>query len=498
MKRILLAGIILLALAPLSLGDMIKEPNVSGQFYDSNAARLSAQIKSFFSAATIAPSAKDIRIILAPHAGYIYSGPVAAYGFKGVSKKSFKTVVVLAPSHYFALDGVSIWPQGSFKTPLGLIDVDQEFAEKLIAMDEKFTFQPAVFEREHSLEVELPFLQETFSDFKVVPVIMGQPDYGTVEKFAEGLNTMIGGRTDVLVVVSSDLSHYHDDAVARKMDHHTIAAMEQLDAKRLWKQCRVGTMEMCGYVPATVALLLAKKQNLKAELVRYANSGDVTQDKSRVVGYSALIFYSNGHDPVLSDQSAQAAQDTIAPLSVEQKKILIAIAKQTMEEYVRHGKVAPAKVSDPRLMAAEGAFVTINKHGQLRGCIGNIVTDNPLYQTVQNMAIAAATRDPRFPAVTAAELGELDVEVSVLSQPRVASDLNEIVMGKHGVIVSQGRAHQGVFLPQVATEFGWDREEFLSNLCVHKAGLPADAWKDPKTKLEIFTADVFSEHDVAH
>jgi len=163
---------------------------------------------------------------------------------------------------------------------------------------------------------------------------------------------------------------------------------------------------------------------------------------------------------------------------------------------VMAGKKYQPQITDPRLRQVEGAFVTIHKQGKLRGCIGNIVGRQPLYLTVRDMAIAAVSQDPRFTAVKEAELSEIDVEISVLSVPQVTTDIEGIEMGKHGVIVSRGFGHGGVFLPQVATETGWNREQFLSNLCAHKAGLPADAWKDPKTTIQTFTADVFSQQEV--
>ncbi|HOY09558.1 MAG TPA: AmmeMemoRadiSam system protein A, partial [Candidatus Omnitrophota bacterium] len=175
---------------------------------------------------------------------------------------------------------------------------------------------------------------------------------------------------------------------------------------------------------------------------------------------------------------------------------LIEIARKTIQDHILNGTVMSFQETDPRLSAEEGAFVTLHKRKALRGCIGNIVARGPLYLTVRDMAIAAATQDPRFPAVTKEELDQLDIEISVLSQPRRCRDVREIEMGTHGVIVRKGIFHQGVFLPQVATETGWNREQFLSNLCAHKAGLPPDAWKDPKIQIEIFTADVFSQQDL--
>lgn len=475
-----------------------KHPNVSGQFYDADPKRLSAQIDDFFAKAKVSPLDKHIDVVIAPHAGYMYSGAVAAYGFKAAQATRYKTVVILAPSHYFGFDGISVWEEGAFQTPLGTVEVDRDFAKKIIGRDEKIYFAPQAFEQEHSLEVEIPFLQKAFTDFKIVPVIMGQPSFALLERFAQALQEAVSDRRDVLVVVSTDLSHYHNDATARAMDDLTVSTVKAMDVKKLWESCRSrATMEMCGYVPVTAALLYAQKRGLKhAQVLRYANSGDIIGDRDRVVGYASIVIYNDGQASHPSpDAGAKAREVSSAPLTVEQKKRLLQIAKDTIHTYVSTGKVIEVKEADPRLMKDEGAFVTIHKAGRLRGCIGNIIGRQALYLTVRDVAISSATEDPRFSSLTKEELGQIEVEVSVLSKPRVITDVAEIVLGQHGVIVSQGPFHQGVFLPQVATETGWSREEFLAQLCSQKAGLPPDAWKSPKTKIEIFSADVFSEKD---
>jgi len=467
----------------------IKQPNVSGQFYEADPQRLSANIDAFLSQSSAIPSEKHVDILIAPHAGYVYSGGVAAYSFKSVSQQHYNTIVILAPSHYVSFDGISIWKEGGFQTPLGVVDVDDKFTEKLIAANEKFYFTPKVFDREHSLEVEIPFLQKTFSDFKIVPVIMGQPSFELLKDFAATLKAVIADRKDVLIVVSTDLSHYHDDAFARKMDHRTIEAVKDLKAEQVWKGCQQQTMEMCGCVPVTAALLYAKLKGLDdVEILRYANSGDVSGDMDRVVGYTSIVFYGN-------NGKTEGTQNS-SILTLAQKKQLIDIARNTIDEYVRTGKTINVQETDARLSWEEGAFVTIHKKGNLRGCIGNIIGRKPLYLTVRDMAISSATQDPRFPPVTADELNGIDIEVSVLSKPEVITNVDDIQLGVHGVIVSQGPFHSGVFLPQVAEDTKWTKEEFLSHLCSQKANLPADAWKDPKTKIEIFTAEVFSEKDV--
>ncbi len=271
---------------------MIKEPNVSGQFYSADPKELRADIEKFMSAASNTPSPKHIDIIIAPHAGYIYSGPVAGYSFKAVSQTPYKTIVILAPSHFYGFDGISIWEKGGFKTPLGIADVDEEFTKKLMATNPNFYFDSKAFEREHSLEVEIPFLQKTFNDFKIVPIVFGQPSVQLLNDFAMSLKETIGDRKDVLIVVSTDLSHYHDDGFAREMDARTIGAIKELNAKQIWMENQKRTMEMCGFIPVVTAILYAQHKGLTdVELLNYGNSGDVTGDKSSVVGYSAIAIY---------------------------------------------------------------------------------------------------------------------------------------------------------------------------------------------------------------
>jgi len=496
MRVILITSFLLVMAIRTSFSDPnIKQPNVSGQFYPADSTELSVEVEGFISAAKVKPPDRRIEVVIAPHAGYFYSGAVAGYSFKAVKGRPYKTIVILAPSHFYGFDGASVWTQGGLKTPLGIVPVDEDFAKKLVGKSEKFYFEPKAYEREHSLEVELPFLQRTFKDFKVVPIIMGQVSYETCEALAQSIKEVIGERQDVLIVVSTDLSHYHNDATARDMDEKTLATVKAVNAKKLWQQCHIGTMEMCGFIPVTTALLYANINGLKdVEILRYANSGDVSGDKERVVGYSSVVIYeSEGDNEATQNDSATTE---VKPLTKTQKKRLLEIARQTVEAYVQKGETLEFKEGDPRLLEMEGAFVTIHRQGLLRGCIGHIIGDKPLHITVRDMAIAAATQDPRFKPMTKEELQDFDVEVSVLSKPKQVTDPNEIQMGVHGVIVSRG-LHQGIFLPQVATETGWSREEFLSQLCSQKADLPKDAWKDPQTRLDIFTADVFSEKDIA-
>ena len=476
-----------MSLSSQSWGSMIKEPNVAGGFYSADPKELSDTIDAYEQSAGSVPTDRKVLIAIAPHAGYPYSGPVAAYDFKAIARNQYKTVIIIGPSHYFPFEGISIWRSGGFKTPLGTVPVDEDFAQALLKESPQFQFLPNVFEREHSVEVEIPFLQKTFKDIRIVPILMGNPDPQVCRDLAVALDRLIGQREDVLILISSDMSHYYTYDVANRMDALALKAIVAIDPKIFFEGVISRKFEMCGFVPVTTALILARLRGIKhVEVLDHANSGDTSGDKSRVVGYSSIIFYSD----LLGQKASE--DEGVAALNQAQKNKLLTIARNTMENFVKTGKTLEVKTTDARLNAIEGAFVTLTKQGALRGCIGNIIGQEPLYETVRDMAVSAASRDPRFSPVTAAELKDIHLEISVLSKPRRVKDASEIQLGKHGVIVSNGE-HQGVFLPQVATETGWSKEEFLSKLCSQKAGLAADAWKDPNTALYVFTADVFSE-----
>jgi len=478
MKRFILLLILLMAATTQSWGNMIKEPNVAGGFYSADPKELSDSIDNLKQSTGPVATDRKVEIAIAPHAGYPYSGPVAAYTYKAIARNHYKTIVILGPSHFYPFEGISIWPRGGFKTPLGIVPVDDDFAQALLKENPKFLFLPQVFEREHAIEVELPFLQKTFDSVRIVPILMGDPDPRVCRDLAVALDKLIGQRDDVLILISSDMSHYYTYDVANRMDALSLEAIKEIDPKKFFEGCISRKMEMCGFVPVTTALIFARLRGIQhVEVLKHANSGDTTGDKTRVVGYSSVIFY--------KEQESK-------PISPAEKKELLKIARTSIETFVKTGKMPDITSQEARLNESDGAFVTILKHGILRGCIGHIIGQGPLYATVREVSIAAASQDPRFTRLTASELKDIDLEISVLSKPRQVRDASEIQLGRDGVIVSNGE-HEGVFLPQVALETGWSKEEFLSELCSQKAGLPPDAWKDPKTSLYVFTAQVFSE-----
>jgi MEMO1 family protein len=479
MTRFLFYSILALCLTS-SAWAVDKEPNVAGTFYSSNPKELSAQVDDFLSQASIqAPS--HIQAMIVPHAGYVYSGPIAAYSYKAIAQGPYKTVVLLAPSHYEAFEGIALWPEGQFKTPLGALTVDTEFVSKFMAAAKGRLplASPQAFDREHSLETQLPFIQRVLKDVKIVPILMSNPNPKTCQMVASLLNELIGSREDVLIIASSDMSHYFPYDKANQMDESALKAIKELNVENLWNGCFLNRdMEMCGIMPVLTVLLYAKERGLQAEVLKHANSGDTTGDKSKVVGYSSVIFYGHTKPSVLS-------------LSPEDKEELMKLSQDTLKVFVTTKKVLKRETKNPRLRQIQGAFVTLRKKGELRGCIGHIIGQKPLWETVREMTIEAASNDPRFNPVSHDELKELDLEISVLTPPKQVPDASLITLGQDGVIVSDGGAHQGVFLPQVATETKWSKEELLSALCREKAGLPADCWRDPKISLYTFQAEVF-------
>ncbi len=465
--------------------DYIKQPNVAHGFYSGNPAQLSAHIKRMLGDAKVKPYNSRVDIIIVPHAGYVYSGLVAAYGFKAASHNQYDTVIIIGPTHYHRMNKVSVWPKGGFRTPLGVAQVNEELAARILAIDERIQFIPEVFDREHSVEVEIPFVQSVFPGASIVPIVMGFVDLTFVAKFAKALNEILADQ-NALIVISSDLSHFHDDKKARELDGNAIDAIVKQDVEDIVHHNNK-TMEIDGVFPVLTAILYAKEKGLRyTDKLKYAHSGHVSGDMQRVVGYPAIAFHNK--EPLEKNKTARS-------LTKRQKKRLVQIARKTIDLYLKKGKVYSVSKRDKDTMPADnGAFVSIYKNKELRGCIGHIISEQPLSELVRDMAIAAATKDPRFPPVTVDELDIVDVEVSVLSKPK-RSSVDDIVLGKHGVIISKGN-NRGVFLPQVADETGWTKQKFLSVLASQKAGLAPDAWQDPSVTIETFTAEVFDEQEV--
>ncbi|HEY4934847.1 MAG TPA: AmmeMemoRadiSam system protein B [Terriglobales bacterium] len=464
----------------------VRQPGVAGAFYPANPDELKNMVDGFLAKAQVSPTADPLIALIAPHAGYLYSGGVAAFSYAALKGRTFQRVVIIAPSHYDEFLFSSVYEGDAYATPLGKVAVDKEFAAKL-ADGNTVRLSGRGHERsgeqsEHSLEVQLPFLQRTLGQFQLVPIIMGDQSYEASRALGVALAKLIGN-SDTLIVASSDLSHYHPYDEASTIDHNTLHAIESWDYYDLSRNLQSRVWEACGGGPIVAAMMAAERLGAnRAELLKYANSGDVTGDRSRVVGYSAWALYKS---------AAKSANAPAVALTSKEQQELLSVARKSAETFVRERKQYNPPPASPALQQDRGAFVTINKNGELRGCIGYIAPLEPLIETVRDVAAYAASRDPRFPPVTAVELGDLQYEVSVLSPLRRVLDVKQIQVGQHGLLLKKGK-HEGVLLPQVPGEFGWDRKTFLDELA-RKAGLPASVWKDEDTDIFMFTALVFGE-----
>ncbi|MEI6631518.1 MAG: AmmeMemoRadiSam system protein B [bacterium] len=465
----------------------IKAPNVAGSFYPADAQELSSLVDNLLKTTQVQKTSGDIRLLISPHAGYEYSARVAAYGYSLIRDKEYDTVIIIAPSHNLYFEGVAIWPKGSFRTPLGDIAVDADFCKRLPGLGFNLKRIPEAFLREHALEVQLPFLQRALKGFKIVPLITGKLNFSDYQLLAHSLS-LLTKDMKCLLVASTDLSHYHSYEEANKIDKLTISYIKNLDAQGLYNQSLSGNIEACGISAVITGILYAKELGLSGvSILKYANSGDVTGDYDRVVGYLSAAIYKE------EESSLKKGEGNM--LDAKQKKRLLDIARDSIATYLKTGEKLELSEKDSVLLEECGAFVTLHERGELRGCIGNLIGRGPLYLTVRDMAVESAVGDPRFIPLKLSGLASVEIEISVLSPMQRVNSSDEIKLGAHGVLVKNG-LKSGVFLPQVATETGWSKEEFLSTLCVQKAGLAPSAWKDKDTELYIFTAEVFSEKEL--
>lgn len=476
--------------------EQVRESVIAGSWYPGEATVLRRDIESYLAAVSEKDLPGRLVALIAPHAGYRYSGQVAAYAYKLLHKQKFDSVVVLAPSHYAAFSGVSVYDQGGFKTPLGVMPLDGDLVAALKKRDDRIRYVAEAYIQEHSLEIQLPFLQVVQPGIRLVPLIMGEQDWQSCERLAAAVADCVRGRS-VLVVASSDLSHFHRYDQAKSLDQLVLDRVSALDPKGLHEDLAKGRCEACGGGPVVTAMLVAQKLGANAgRVLHYANSGDVTGDRSRVVGYMAAALHAGSAAaevaPPVSVMASTATPTKVGAdlgLSAEDKQRLHQIARQSIDAHLRGEKPPALDDVNGALKEPRGAFVTLKKHGELRGCIGHIVGARPLAETVAEMAEAAAFRDLRFPPVSAVEFPELEIEISALTPLEKVSNTDLITVGTHGLYLR--RAGQGgLLLPQVATEFGWDRTTFLEQTC-RKAGLPKDAWKDRETEIYVFSADIF-------
>lgn len=500
MKRTVLLPLLLSGLlchtASLTAQEHLQDrsPAVAGQFYPRQKDELTATLKDLFSKAVPSKNFRDVVAIIAPHAGYVFSGEVAASAYNQIDPaREYENIFILGPSHHVGFDGASVYSKGNFITPLGTVQVNRKLAARLMKEHAEIVDRDDAHMYEHSIEVQLPFLQYRLKkNFRIVPIAIGSNDPGTCKKIAEALRPFFNIRN--LFVVSTDFSHYpsYDDAL--KVDSVTAAAVLSNSPASLLRTLSANEQRhipnlatsMCGW--ACVLTMLDMTQgnpDLSMTPIEYRNSGDSPMgDKDRVVGYYAI-------EVSLKEKKEKPPFN----LGDRDKRSLLAIARKTIVEYTAKHRVPmiDTMALSPNARMVCGAFVTLNKHNVLRGCIGRFDASAPLYRVVQEMAIAAATQDHRFPQVEPAEVNELEIEISVLTPMRRISSIDEIKLGRHGIYIRKG-SRSGTFLPQVATGTGWSKEEFLGHCAQDKAGIGWDGWKN--AEIYVYEAIVFGENDL--
>jgi AmmeMemoRadiSam system protein B/AmmeMemoRadiSam system protein A len=465
-----------------------RQPSVAGQFYPLRPDELQQTLSDLFSRAVPSRQLGNVVAVMVPHAGYVFSGEVAASGFNQIdAEREYDNVFIIGPSHYVAFEGASVYAAGDYLTPLGRVPVNRELCESLLKRNQVFSARTDAHAREHCIEVQLPFLQKVLKKkFRIVPIVIGAGSAATCKKIADVLRPWMNGRN--LFVISSDCSHYprYDDAV--RIDKATADAIVTNSPERLLatlqknEEANVPNLatSLCGWPAVLTLLYMTAESDAVFTQVEYRNSGDSgLTDKSRVVGYWAIAV-------------SQKGRSGLFDINAHDRSVLLSLARSAINSYLGNGRIPdedPAAYSDA-LKTPCGAFVTLNEHGVLRGCIGRFDANEPLYKVVQEMAIASATQDYRFQPVRFEEVKSIEIEISVLTPMRKISSIDDFELGKQGIYMKTGN-RSGTFLPQVAKETGWSKEEFLGHCAQDKAGIGWDGWKN--AELFVYEAIVFGE-----
>ncbi len=466
----------------------VRAPACAGTWYPADAGELAKFLDELLAQAK--PPAIDGPpvALICPHAGYRFSAPTAAAAYATVRGHGFKRVIVLAFSHRHANRYHGIEVPGeltAYRTPLGEVPIDRAACARLLG-NALFTSNPAVDAGEHSLELQLPFLQRTLIDFKLVPLLIGQLRAAEYAQAAQALLPLVDANT--LLVASTDCTHFGPDYgyvpfqedvpdKLRELAEKAAAPLIRCDFDGFAEHLDKTGDTICGRNPVLLLLrVLSAQGGTTGVRAAYDTSGRQLNDYRNSVTYQSFVFTRRS-----------------GTLNPTERAELLRLARQTVTATAKGEKLPPVDADKlPPALRADGAcFVTLEKHGDLRGCIGNMVADGPLHEAVVRNAISAARADPRFQPVRPDEVDELHIEISYLTPMKRIGNPNEIVVGRHGLLITLGN-DRGVLLPQVAYERGWTRAEFLAQTC-RKAGLPPDAWQRPEARLDVFEAEVFGE-----
>lgn len=490
----------------------IIKPSVAGRFYPADPQALKEEIRTYLTNAEIEPARKQVLAVLAPHAGYVFSGPTAGYSYKYIQQQKPDTVLLIGLAHQ-GVEHACVFNGEGFETPLGRVEVDAHLVESLLAGDTPIQSDARPFKQEHSIEVNLPFVQMVFPDAQVASILITRTDPDLCRRVgAQIAEAVKSSDKSILIVVSSDMSHYPAYETAQEVDRAMLKSLETLDpAQILDDLSRLENRRdpnlhcvMCGSAAMLAAVEAAKTfGNVKGQMLHYSNSGDTPfGEHSRVVGYGSFAIYQDEKAGNSGEETqGETKQNEGLDFTDEDKKELLAIARRCIADTLQGIDFTPHSESS-HLRVERGVFVTLHNHGDLRGCLGRFEPgDMPLYQLVGVLAVESAQHDYRFSTVTLDELPDIDIQVSVLSPLMRVRNIEEIEIGKHGLQIRGrtrlGRMSSGTLLPQVATERNWDVQTFLESTCV-KAGLSADTWKDESTEIYKYSAEIFGDLDFSN
>jgi len=423
---------------------MIRHPIASGQFYPESPNQLEAIIEGMIDEKGMK---EEVIGLVLPHAGYIYSGPVAG---AVISKIKFKdTFIIMGPNHTGRGKPLSIMTQGTWKTPLGEVEVDSELGKQILAISRHLEEDSVAHQYEHSIEGQLPFLQYFKKDIRIVPIILARSNDATYKEVGKELAKAIKASSkEVIIIASSDMTHYEPQESAQRKDDKAIRAILDLDEDKLLKRVDELNISMCGYAPVASLISAAKELGATgAELVKYQTSGDTTGDYTSVVGYAGIIIKGIKMSP------------------------LVKLAKETVEHYIKKGKTPQPEKLAPEMRKRAGIFVSIYKLGRLRGCVGTFepTKQNVAKEIIAN-AVSSATKDPRFSPITLSELNDLSYSVDVLTTPEPIESKDQLDPKKYGIIVEAG-FRRGLLLPDLE---GIDAVDHQINICRQKADIAPD------------------------
>lgn len=475
-----------------------REAIAAGRFYTADSAQLRNEVTRYLANAKSKISENPAAIIV-PHAGYPFSGPIAAESFHAVSPDAqFENIFLIGTSHRGRYGKASIYTEGNYGSPLGEVEVNLSLARKLVKEHNIFDYIPEAHSLEHSLEVQLPFIQCHFRNaIPIVPILLGFSKREECTELAKILTPYFNENN--LFIISTDFSHYppYKDAVivdnnsAEAILTNNPDAVEKAIDENSSKKIRNLATSMCGWTSVMTLLEITKNEPINITALKYRNSGDTPYSgKDEVVGYWSMLFERKPRE-----QGQQNHEKESFSLSDDEKRKVIDIARSTLESYLREGRIRdiPEQNLTTHLKKECGAFVTLHKNDELRGCIGTFRPEKPLYLVIREMALAAALNDARFPKVDDDELDEITIEVSVLTPMREITSIDQLELGKHGIYIKKG-GQTGTLLPQVATKTQWSKEEFLGHCARDKARIGWDGWRD--AQLYVYEAIIISENDV--